>query len=183
GSLTGNLNGTTASFTGNLIEIGGSTLPALALATVASGSNSNAADLVASAFNSTTGTPKNQTFRWQSEPIGNNTGTPSGSLNLLFGSNGATPGETGLQIASNCAITFSAGQVFPGSVTSVTAGDGSIAIAGSAAAPTVAVATGGITNAKLASASLGLAAGGGISVAGSNTLGGATTVSNTGILG
>src|SRR5205085_293549 len=120
GSLTGNLNGTTASFTGNLTETGGSTLPALALATVTSGSNSNAADLVASAFNSATGTAKNQTFRWQSEPIGNNTGTPSGSLNLLFGSNGAAPSETGLQIASNGAITFATGQVFPGSVTSVT---------------------------------------------------------------
>jgi hypothetical protein len=50
-------------------------------------------------------------------------------------------------------ITFAGTQTFPGSVTSVAAGDGSITIGGTPSAPTVAVAAGGVTNAMLASAS------------------------------
>jgi hypothetical protein len=62
----------------------------------------------------------NETFRWQGEPVGNNSATPLGKLNLLFGSGTATPTETGLSISSKGQITFVAGQTFPSTVGSVT---------------------------------------------------------------
>jgi hypothetical protein len=96
-------------------------LPPTGAATSAAGKTSQPVNLIASAFNSVTGAAVNQTFRLQSEPVGNNTSTASGTLNLLYaaGANAAT--ETGLRIASNGRITFAAGQTFPGTgkVTSV----------------------------------------------------------------
>src|SRR5580704_1401773 len=56
----------------------------------------------------------NQTFRWQAEPVGNDTSTASGSLNLLYGSGGNPPAETGLRISSKGLFTFASGQTFPG---------------------------------------------------------------------
>ncbi len=91
-------------------------LPATAAATATAGKNSQPLNLAASAFKSGTGAV-NQNFRWQAEPAGNNTTTPSGTLNLLFGSGTATPAETGLKVASNGRITFAAGQTFPGAGT------------------------------------------------------------------
>jgi hypothetical protein len=95
-------------------------LPATAAATAAKGANSQPLNLVASAFNSTTSTAVNQTFQWQAEPAGNDTTSPSGTLNLLFGTGATKPAETGLHIANNGQITFATGQTFPG------AGDGTI---------------------------------------------------------
>jgi hypothetical protein len=65
-----------------------------------------------------------QNFRWQAEPIGNNTITPSGTLNLRFASGTNTMKETGLKIAADGQITFANGQVFPGTgtISGVTAG-------------------------------------------------------------
>jgi hypothetical protein len=62
-----------------------------------------------------------QNFRWQAEPVGNNSANTSGSLNLLFGAGSNPINETGLNIASNGKITFVNGQTFPGTgtVTSV----------------------------------------------------------------
>jgi len=97
-------------------------LPATGTATATAGKNSQPIGWVASAFNSGTATPVNQTFRWQAEPAGNNTATTSGTLNLLYATGTATPAETGLKIASNGRFTFAAGQTFPGTVTSVLAG-------------------------------------------------------------
>jgi hypothetical protein len=95
-------------------------------ASASSGFNSNPFDFAASSFNSTANAAQKQTFRWQAEPVGNDTTTPSGKLNLLFGANGATPTETGLSIANNGIITFAAGQTFGGggggTITGVTAG-------------------------------------------------------------
>jgi hypothetical protein len=51
-----------------------------------------------------------QTFQWQAEPVGNDTATATGSLNLLFGQGSTKPAETGLNIASNGQITFAPGQ-------------------------------------------------------------------------
>jgi len=61
----------------------------------------------------------------QTEPVNNDTASPSGKLSLLYysGANAAT--ETGLSIASNGQITFAPGQTFPGGgggITGVTAG-------------------------------------------------------------
>jgi hypothetical protein len=102
-------------------------LPVTGNATATAGKNSQPLSLAASAYDSATPAAVNQTFRWQAEPAGNDTATPSGTLNLLFGEGTATPTETGLHIASNGHITFAAGQTFPGgggTVTSVATGLG-----------------------------------------------------------
>jgi hypothetical protein len=108
--------------------IGGLTLPAEGRATATAGTISHALNLVASTFNSSTSKAVNQTFRWQTEPTGNDTSSPSGTLNLLFAEGTSAPAETGLYIASNGNITFASGQVFPGTgdgtITGVTAGTG-----------------------------------------------------------
>ncbi len=97
-------------------------LPAISTATATKGSNSQPLDFAASVFNSSTSKAVAQTFQWQAEPATgtNNTGSPSGTLNLLFGSGTTAPGETGLNIASSGLITFATGQTFPGT------GDGTI---------------------------------------------------------
>jgi hypothetical protein len=99
-------------------------LPATGTATASKGFNSQPMDLVTSVFNSGTSTAVTQTFQWQTEPVGNNTSTATGSLNLLFGQGTNKPTETGLNVASNGKITFATGQTFPGTgtITGVTAG-------------------------------------------------------------
>jgi hypothetical protein len=90
------------------------TLPALAPATAAKGANSQPLNLAASAFNSGSHTAVNQNFRWQAEPVANNTANPSGSLSLLYASGSNNPAETGLKISNKGVLTFAAGQVFSG---------------------------------------------------------------------
>jgi Chaperone of endosialidase len=101
-------------------------LPATGTATTSVGKNSQPLDLAASAYNSNAGAALAQTFQWQTEPVGNDSNNPSGSLNLLFGSGSNAPTETGFDIASNGLITFAPGQTFPGTgngtITGVTAG-------------------------------------------------------------
>lgn len=58
------------------------------------GKNSQPLDLAASAYNSSAGAALAQTFQWQTEPVGNDSSNPSGSLNLLFGSGSNVPTET-----------------------------------------------------------------------------------------
>ena len=70
--------------------------------------------LTASSFNSSSSAAVSEFFNWQAEASGNNTASPSATLNLLFGSGSGTGSETGLQIAKNGVITFAAGQTFPG---------------------------------------------------------------------
>lgn len=89
-------------------------LSATANATAAAGKNSQTLNMSASAFSSSIGQAVNQTFRWQAEPVGNNTATPLGKLSLLFGLGSTTPAETGLAISNNGIITFASGQTFPG---------------------------------------------------------------------
>src|SRR5262249_29198187 len=89
-------------------------------ATATKGSNSQALNLVASAFNSTNATAQNETFSWQGEPSGNNTASPSGTLNLLFGAGATKPAETGLKIPNNGHITFATGQAFSGDGSALT---------------------------------------------------------------
>lgn len=109
------------------INVGGKlNLPSTGTATAAGGKNSRPETLVASTFNSGTAAAVAQTFQLQAEPANNNTKTPSGTLNLLYGTGTVVPAETGLKIASNGRITFAAGQTFPGTgpgtITGVTAG-------------------------------------------------------------
>jgi len=88
-------------------------LPATGTATATKGFNSQPLDALASAFNSSAHAAVNQHFRWQAEPVGNNTASPSGKFNLLFASGSATPAETGLSISNKGIITFATGQTLP----------------------------------------------------------------------
>ena len=127
-TVTGSVSGVAGNFTGLVSAEGGALLPPSAPATQGQGVNSQPIDLVASAYNSSGPPPgaQNQDFQWLAEPVGNDTSSPSGKLDLLFGANGATPTETGLSFASNGQITFATGQNFPGigTVTSVGSGAG-----------------------------------------------------------
>lgn len=124
-SATGSVTSNTATFTG-LLTTNGALLPASGTAGASQGYNSQPLDAVTSVYNSAAGQAQNQDFRWQAEPVGNDSNTPSGKLNLLFGANGGTPTETGLSVASNGLVTFATGQSFPGTgngtITGVTAG-------------------------------------------------------------
>jgi hypothetical protein len=86
--------------------------PATGTATALKGFNSNALDLIASAFKSG-GIASNQLFRWQAEPLGNNTTSLAGKLSLLFASGTGTPVETGLSISNKGIISFASGQTLP----------------------------------------------------------------------
>jgi hypothetical protein len=103
---------------------GSFTLPATATATATAGTNSQPLNSAASVFSSNTSTAIKQNFRWQAEPVGNNTPNPSASLNLLFATGSANPSETGLKISNLGVFTFAPTQTFPGAgtITGVTAG-------------------------------------------------------------
>jgi hypothetical protein len=103
------------------------TLPATGAAIATGGKNSQAEDFIASSFNSGTAKAVNQAFQWRAEPAGNNTTTPSGTLNLLFGSGTSTPSETGLKLSNKGLFTFATGQTFPGAgtIAGVTTASGS----------------------------------------------------------
>jgi hypothetical protein len=92
-------------------------------------------DLKASSFNTITGSAVPQTFQLQVEPINNNTGTASATLNLLFGTGTNAPAETGFKINKTGLVTFAHGQTFPGAVTSVglTAASSDFTVSGSPA--------------------------------------------------
>src|ERR1019366_8102492 len=146
------------------------------------GFNSNPFDLQASSFSSSTSSPITQDFRWTAEPTGNNSSNPSGSLNLLFGSAGSAPTETGLSIASNGLISFAPGQTFGGggggTVTSVNTGagltGGPITTSG-----TISIPAAGVTNNMLANNSITVTAGSGLSGGGTVGLGGTVTLTNS----
>jgi len=99
-------------------------LPASATATASAGAISRPFGLVASAFNSGTGTAANQVFHWQAEPVNNNTSSASATLNLLFGVAPAAVAETGLKISSKGVITFAPGQTFGGGSFCIAEGGG-----------------------------------------------------------
>ena len=122
-SLSGVLTATTGNFSGP-VSAAGVVLPMTATATSGHPAKSSPLDWVASSF--ANGSPVNELFRWQAE--GNGSGNTA-SLNLLFGSAGATPTETGLSINNSGVITFAPGQAFPGAQSALAAGTG-IAISG-----------------------------------------------------
>jgi hypothetical protein len=99
-------------------------LPTTGTATTSTGFNSQPIDLAASVFNSSASEPVTQTFQWQAEPVGNDTATATGSLNLLFGQGSTKPTETGFHIDSNGQLTFATGQTFPGAGTVTSVGSG-----------------------------------------------------------
>jgi hypothetical protein len=125
--------------------------PAVDTATALTAFPSTPLTLSASTLRSTTGDAIAQRFRWQVDPLNNNTATPSGRLALYFATDTLPFVATGLSFNSNGTINFAAGQTFPGGsgVTSVLAGTG-IAVSGPAATPTVGIANNGVTNAQIA---------------------------------
>src|SRR6266700_4245853 len=179
-TATGSLGGASANFTGPL-SAAGVLLPPAGTATAAQAFDSNALDSVASVFNSSAGAAQNQIFRWRAEPVpsSNNTGTPSATINLLFGSNGAIA-ETGLSVNANGTINFAPGQTLPsggsGTVTSVIAGSG-LTGGGTTGAVSLSIAPSGVNNGMLANPSFTLTAGAGLAGGGGVSLGGATTLS------
>jgi len=185
-SATGSIAGGTGNFTG-LVTEAGALLPASGTATATQGFNSQPLDSVSSVYNSSTAGAQSQDFRWLAEPVGNDSSSPSGKLDLLFGANGKTPTETGLSLASNGQITFAAGQTFPGTgsgtVTSVGSGAGLTGgpITGSGS---LSIATGGVSNSMLANslvtvtANSPLSGGGAVSLGGSTSLGLTTCAAN-----
>ena len=118
----------TLDVTGGATVRGDLQLPSTGTATATAGFNSQPSDWFASSFSSTTSKAVSQDFRWQAQPTGNNSASPSGTLNLLFGANGAAPTATGLAVNNLGQITFASGQTFPGTgsgtITGVTAGTG-----------------------------------------------------------
>src|SRR4029077_5257177 len=90
---------TSVSVTSNL------SLPPSGTATALKGFNSQSLDLAASAFNKTIATGVSQHFQWTTEPVGNNTSSPSGKLNLLFAPGAAVPAETGVSFSNTGFLT------------------------------------------------------------------------------
>jgi hypothetical protein len=137
------------------------TLAATGNATATAGKNSNAQVYTASAYNSGTAAPVPQKFQWQAEPLGNDTATPSATVNLLFAQGSTTPVETGLKITSRGILNFASGQTFPGTgpgtIKGVTAGTG---LSGGGTSGTVTLNNTGL---------LGLTAGTGIASSGGQT--------------
>ena len=106
--------------------VGKLNFPALGTATTTAGKTSRPEAFVASVFSSSTSAAVAQTFQWQAEPVGNNTASASGTLNLLYAAGTAATAETGLKINNKGLITFATGQTFPGTsaITAVNAGAG-----------------------------------------------------------
>lgn len=88
-------------------------LPSLGTATSSTGYDSEPFDLFASVYNSSVSEAVPQHFRWEAEPVSNDTSTASGKLDLLYASGTATPAETGLSISSKGILTFAPGQTLP----------------------------------------------------------------------
>ncbi len=162
---------------GGVISRGALQLPSTGTANASQGYNSQPFSLQGSSFNSSTGTAIGPLFQWQTEPSGNNTSNPAGTLNLLYGSGSGSPTETGLNIASNGKITFASGQTFPGTGTVTSVGSGAGLTGGPiTGSGTLSIATGGVSNAMLANPSLTVAAGTDLTGGGTVALGGTTTL-------
>jgi len=164
---------------GGVTVRGAFTLARAYTANMTSGGNSQPLNLVASSFSSSTKGAMNQTFQWLAEPAANNTASPSGTLNLLYGPGSAAPSETGLKINAKGILTFASGQTFPGS------GNGTVTSVGSGAGltggpitttGTLGIAAAGVTNAMLAHPSLTITPGAGLTGGGVVALGGTTTL-------
>ena len=106
------------------LDVGGATtlrgtvaLPSAGLATTAAGTHSPLLELSASSWSTTAASPVPQNFAWLAAPTGNNTASPSGVLDLLFGSGTSPLVSTGFSIETNGHINFVPGQIFPGAGT------------------------------------------------------------------
>jgi hypothetical protein len=163
---------------GGVTSRGNLQLPSLGTASASQGYNSQPFQLQGSAYNSGTGKTIGPLFQWQTEPSGNNTSNPSGTLNLLYGNGSGSPTETGLKLSNGGVFTFASGQTFPGTgtITGVTAGGG-LSGGGTSGNVTLAVPSAGISNAMLQNSSLAVNPGTALTGGGAVSLGGSTTLS------
>jgi hypothetical protein len=162
------------------VNVGGKlNLPATAAATKTAGADSRPLDFVASSFSSSTSTAVNQTFQWQAEPTANNTASPSGTLNLLYGLGATAPSETGLKLSNKGIFTFAKGQTFPGAgtITGITTASGSgLSGGGTSGTLSLSVPAAGVTNTMLKDSSLTVKAGTDLTGGGSVALGSTVTL-------
>jgi hypothetical protein len=163
--------------------VGKLNLPSTAAATKTAGADSRILEFVASSFSSTSSAAVNQNFQWRAEPAANDTASPSGTLNLLYGLGTAVPTETGLTLSSKGIFTFAAGQTFPGAgagtLTGITTAAGSgLSGGGTTGTLSLKVPAAGITNAMLADSKITLNnnAAGGLTTPGAMTLGSTYTI-------
>ncbi len=93
-------------------------------ATTSTGFNSQYVKVETSAYNSSTMAVVQPRFQLQAEPHGNNTASPTATLNLLSTTGSGSPTETGFYFNANGTINFATGQTFPGTgtITGLTAG-------------------------------------------------------------
>ncbi len=89
-------------------------LPPPATATASKGYNSQFIKIEGSAWNSSTSSAVNPRFQWVGEIAGNNTATPTITLNLISSTTTASPTETGFHFNANGTMQFAASQTFPG---------------------------------------------------------------------
>jgi hypothetical protein len=108
-------------FPGTALLSGGNTfsgtqvLTSVGTATASGGHDSYSLQLTASTYDSATSAAVPVNFVWKAEHLGNNTASPSGTINLLYGT-GTGVSETGLNISSAGVINFaSGGQTSPAS--------------------------------------------------------------------
>ena len=124
----------TLSVTGTFAVDGASTLNGaldlnpVGTATSSGGTDSQQLKIYASAYNSSSKVAVTPHFIWQTEPTGNNTSSPGGTLNLLASPNSGGSVETGFYLNTNGTMHFATGQTFPGTgagtITGVSAGTG-----------------------------------------------------------
>lgn len=130
-SFTGSLNVGGAITTPGAITAGGVTtngtlVKAMGVSDAFSGYGSYPIDLQASTYDYFLGS-LTKNFRIQAESVGNGSGFSSASLNLLYGSGGAAPAETGVSFGANGA--FSASSVSTNSMSTNSLSTSSVLVA------------------------------------------------------
>jgi hypothetical protein len=83
-------------------------------ATASTGQLSHSYQWEASTYNSSTKAAVTTAFGFRATPQGNNTTSPTSSLDLYYGPGGGTLTDTGFSFAKNGLVTFATGQTFPG---------------------------------------------------------------------
>ena len=113
GAITagGAIQGGSATLSSTL-SAGGVLIPASGVGTTASGAVSFPLDMVASAYTYPTG-PYPADFRWQAEPGSSASGASTPSMNLLYGSRGSAPAETGFSVTPSGTLSAASLNVGP----------------------------------------------------------------------
>ena len=118
-NTTGEVGIGTATPTATLDVNGGATisgslvLPALGTATASAGFGSQLLKMYTSIYNSSSKAVVDPRFEWQAAESGNNTGSPSATLELLASNGSAGAAATGFSFNTNGTINFAAGQTLP----------------------------------------------------------------------